>query len=406
MCGICGLITKNGISTKQAKFFQKMMEKLEGRGRDAFGLTTFPSNKVFKIKGNVTDYLKNTHNTRIWKMVSGQKIALGHTRATTTGSEDRNQNNHPFTTKKFIFAHNGIISNNEKLRKLHDFETSDIETDSYAIIKVIQKMYDEQKDKNVFEAIKETTRQLNGGYACWLLDKKTGEVYLFRERFPLSVSYIKDWDAIVFASETSNYEDLFDEEEYGFAEKLFGFFKKSPLLTEDIEQNMIYKVSEGDKNKLEFDIKSMKFETYEYWYIDELIKKYGKTDVLKAAEISHFSGFASRSCGSQYNSLDRENSYQPSCIEVPENYKPVISEPECKEIKEAVDFLIQYAINHDIDKRGKEIIIYIPPMYRDMLVKEGFTASPSSRGKISLGFHVVEKFLEVFKPLVEKEGDL
>ncbi len=193
MCGICGIMKSDGIEAEHVDIFNNIFEQSESRGSDAFGFYSHPKETLFKQKGKVTDFLKKH---RINKLVEGNKVIVGHTRATTTGTEKNNQNNHPFSTKDFVMAHNGMIWNHEYFRD--QFKT-DIETDSIMILKLIQEEYD--KSKNIANAISKMTEKLRGNYACWLLVKKTGSIYLFRHNNPIYLGYSMTKDMYAFASD-------------------------------------------------------------------------------------------------------------------------------------------------------------------------------------------------------------
>jgi len=67
---------------------------------------------------------------------------MDHTRMTTQGSANKNQNNHPFSGKAagtaFALAHNGMLHNDRALRFEHDLPKTDNETDSYVAVQLIE----------------------------------------------------------------------------------------------------------------------------------------------------------------------------------------------------------------------------------------------------------------------------
>lgn len=227
MCGICGIYGINGLSEEDLKKFQTILLNCEDRGKDAFGYYT--DKGVFKTKGCVSDYLQK-HND-IWKRWKNTNFVLAHTRAVTTGEAKKNQNNHPFETRNFVLAHNGMIYNTIDF----DYKT-DIETDSFVIIKSIQKEY--EKSKDVLQAIKETTKKLDGSYACWLLHKNTNDIYLFRHNNPIEIRFDDKNKIITFASEG---EIMFKNVDI-IREIVFGFFKV-PFSFAKIEEHKIYKIN-------------------------------------------------------------------------------------------------------------------------------------------------------------------
>ena len=69
-------------------------------------------------------------------------MVMGHTRMTTQGSERFNANNHPFAGQAgdttFALAHNGVLSNDKRLRRQHDLPVTKIETDSYIAVQLLE----------------------------------------------------------------------------------------------------------------------------------------------------------------------------------------------------------------------------------------------------------------------------
>lgn len=71
------------------------------------------------------------------------KIIMGHTRMTTKGNEKNNFNNHPFFGRagstNFALAHNGVLHNDELLRKTIPLPRTKIETDSFVAVQLLQR---------------------------------------------------------------------------------------------------------------------------------------------------------------------------------------------------------------------------------------------------------------------------
>ena len=222
MCGIGGIIaidkSKQFSSSVQKKMIQ-LMEALESRGTDAFGiflkhvdeknhLNCWKYDKsidgeLFKIDGSVSDFF----NKKGGKIdTSNLIISLIHTRAANTSESTEIKNNHPFNTKDFILAHNGTITNHIYLKSTYKFDY-DTETDSAIIVALIQKYFDE--GNSIQESIIKTSEKLDGNYACWLYHKGTDDVYLFKKGNPISVSILKKRNIMVFASEARMISETF-----------------------------------------------------------------------------------------------------------------------------------------------------------------------------------------------------
>lgn len=260
MCGICGIISKENIDTQKAQMFEGIMKEIQTRGRDAFGFISVPRLANFKYIGTVTEFLETKKS--IWRRITGQKMVLAHTRMETKGTKDINANNHPFETENFALAHNGCINNDEDLKKRYKIADKDgkddIETDSYVIIKLIQHYYD--KEKNVIKAIQETCKKITGSYACWLLHKESGDIYLFRYSQPLDISYLTDQKTLIFASgESYCKEPIIESLEY---RKLFDMFIEpiDKVLTRELDEEVIYMIPGEKFLEKGYKIKRFKFE--------------------------------------------------------------------------------------------------------------------------------------------------
>jgi len=68
---------------------------------------------------------------------------MGHTRHSTQGDKKRNYNNHPFMgrcqNRHFALAHNGVLINEEELKRKFHLPRTQIETDSYVAVQLLQK---------------------------------------------------------------------------------------------------------------------------------------------------------------------------------------------------------------------------------------------------------------------------
>jgi glutamine---fructose-6-phosphate transaminase (isomerizing) len=120
MCGIFGVICERGISHKRyLEMFEKMGYESLRRGKDSSGISV--------VSKDFIDIFKSPNNfSKLWKVVKPNlqtsrelelQALIGHTRMTTHGSENDQENNHPVLAKNWLVFHNGIIVNDCKLRK-------------------------------------------------------------------------------------------------------------------------------------------------------------------------------------------------------------------------------------------------------------------------------------------------
>ncbi|MDT7833444.1 hypothetical protein RQM59_13735 [Flavobacteriaceae bacterium S356] len=132
MCGIFGVITKkeshydNRFLTKSLKALAKLSET---RGKDSSGLCTInhdknsfeivkgpiPANELLK-RDRVEENLKNIFSK---KNNDNYKLAFGHARLVTNGTQLEDANNQPVIKNDIICIHNGIVVNVDELWEEH-----------------------------------------------------------------------------------------------------------------------------------------------------------------------------------------------------------------------------------------------------------------------------------------------
>ena len=143
MCGIFGVITKEE-STYSNDFLKKSLITLaklsETRGKDSSGLCTLnqkdhsfdivkgpiPANQLLKrtkVKDNIQDTFSKQNKDNF-------KLAFGHARLVTNGTQLEDKNNQPVVNDDIICVHNGIVvnvdelwSNHRKLNRKYEIDT-------------------------------------------------------------------------------------------------------------------------------------------------------------------------------------------------------------------------------------------------------------------------------------------
>jgi len=131
---------------------------------------------------------------------------IGHTRKTTQGDEGKVFNNHPFLSEDYgvLLTHNGTIYNDTTLKNKEGLPDTEIETDSYVILQLIENMcFMKKKTEIDIEIIKEVVEMLRGSFALSILTYD--KLYLLRHKKPLNILY--DRDNLVYASTTDMLED-------------------------------------------------------------------------------------------------------------------------------------------------------------------------------------------------------
>ena len=138
MCCLFGILDYGSkLSRKEkTKLLSVLSVACEERGTDATGI-------AYNSGGDLKVYKRPLPAHLLWfKIYEDTKLIMGHTRMTTQGSERFNANNHPFAGQAgdttFALAHNGVLSNDKRLRRHHDLPATKIETDSYIAVQLLE----------------------------------------------------------------------------------------------------------------------------------------------------------------------------------------------------------------------------------------------------------------------------
>ncbi len=192
MCAIFGFLNygKKIGYRKLKNLVKELSIACEVRGTNATGISY--------VKGGVIKVFKKpklAHKLNLY-FPKNTTTLIGHTRYTTQGSEKFNQNNHPFKSKLngFSLAHNGIICNDRQLREQYQLPQTNIETDSYIAVQLLD--YCNQVD---FESIKFMAENLQGSFAISILDcDKT--LYLVKGDNPIYLIHFKSLGLYLYSS--------------------------------------------------------------------------------------------------------------------------------------------------------------------------------------------------------------
>ena len=194
MCSLFGLIDFNEVLTakKKNKILNTLATVCECRGTDATGI-------AYNLNGKLKIYKRPVaaHKLNI-RLPDGVKTIMGHTRMTTQGNAKHNQNNHPFSGyadgKHFAFAHNGMIWNDLELRLNERLPVTDIETDSYIGVQLIEK-----ENTLDFNSLKNMAEKVKGSFVFTVLDNDNS-IWFVKGDNPLSIFYYDCF--LIYASTT------------------------------------------------------------------------------------------------------------------------------------------------------------------------------------------------------------
>ncbi len=177
MCGIFGYI---GSERDVAEIVHRGLRDLEYRGYDSWGIAVARDNSITVAKDIGKLNL-------IPPDLGSGTLALGHTRWATTGAvTQRNAHPHVDTDRRFALVHNGIVENNDALRRElvaggYEFAS---ETDTEVIVRLIEREF-----RNGAETLARATRRaflkLEGLNAIAAIDSLRHELVLVRNGSPL-----------------------------------------------------------------------------------------------------------------------------------------------------------------------------------------------------------------------------
>ena len=188
MCGIVGYI-----GNKNAKeIILRGLKRLEYRGYDSAGITTFENNKISttKFSGKVKDLEK-----KITSSHSNGNVGMGHTRWATHGKPN-NINAHPHndSDNNISLIHNGIIENYFSIKEflLKNNYKLKSETDTEVLVQLISHIYNTQKI-DFSEAVRLSLNEVVGAYGIVTMSNDNlNEIVAARLGSPLIVGIGKD----------------------------------------------------------------------------------------------------------------------------------------------------------------------------------------------------------------------
>lgn len=196
MCGIYGYIGKP--SAKALALFQIMGVESEIRGKHATGYYGISGDEVITAKAPLpaNEFFKTELFTVLHE--NTPSMLIGHNRFATHGDPKINENNHPFTSERFGFIHNGVVGSVE----IDNYVKSKVKTecDSENIFRFFLTKFSAFHDK--VSAIQSTLNHFDSGsLACAMIDNQDRSLYLFRNAGnPINYAYIKKLGIIAFAS--------------------------------------------------------------------------------------------------------------------------------------------------------------------------------------------------------------
>jgi len=173
MCGIAGSF----IRQEAFKLYEGNLE----RGRYSAGLLT--STPIINLQiQNITEVIKRQSPFTLDDVPERKQLYLFHGRAPTSRTTEYDPiDTHPFCVNGVCVAHNGIITNHDKLGEKYEINYSLPNVsmvDSYVIPFMIN--HNKQHCDNWVDAIIETLNELDGIFALWIHIAETGKTFICR----------------------------------------------------------------------------------------------------------------------------------------------------------------------------------------------------------------------------------
>ena len=182
MCGISGIVDLEPIGTR----LFTSIRNLEYRGYDSCGIATLHEGQINARKN--TGGVDEVNSTEQLDQLPGT-IGIAHTRwATHGGVTQENAHPHLSMRNEFAIAHNGIISNYQRLREQlvqQGFEFRSL-TDSEVISNLLENAFYEEQD--VEQALQSTLKKLEGTFGLVMISLHDPErIYAAKRESPLMV---------------------------------------------------------------------------------------------------------------------------------------------------------------------------------------------------------------------------
>lgn len=194
MCCLFGLIDYGHRLTGRQKgqLMRSLALESAARGTDAAGVAYNSGGKLHICKRPGPAHKLNLF------VPEDAHVVMGHSRMTTQGRAKFNRNNHPFAGKvpgtRFALAHNGVLYNDHVLRQEKKLPRTNIETDSYIAVQLI-----EQQRALTPASLKTVAEAVEGSFVFTVLDEQDN-FYFVKGDNPLCLLQFPSLGLYVYAS--------------------------------------------------------------------------------------------------------------------------------------------------------------------------------------------------------------
>lgn len=220
MCGIAGIIKQKDRPVSEDEFFDflEMLKKAKARGRQATGVIyVFEDGRTLCVKApmdaeDAINYLPHRE---------GIRALFGHTRQSTGGTPQTNENNHPHENASWALIHNGTCSS--ELSQSQMVLKTDCDTEEFiatfvytedaaskgteSFKSIIDDCVQDPNDTMLTNIVKKSFNEMSGGWSLGFVHKPTQRMFLTTQGHqPLNCMYFKD--GLAFGSLGEYFEDL------------------------------------------------------------------------------------------------------------------------------------------------------------------------------------------------------
>jgi glucosamine 6-phosphate synthetase-like amidotransferase/phosphosugar isomerase protein len=174
---MCGIFSASNFSR-----YIKLYNKNKERGTFAYGalFLSHSYDAAMKVEGTV-ELSKNMmiNNREVQMKPSEFYYFMGHTQAPTSSKRIFDElTSHPFYCGQWVVAHNGVLTNDNKLKTKIKNKNSFNEVDS-SVIPALLDQYSEEIENEV-DAICKVLSKLEGTFGLWIYNKESHNVYIAR----------------------------------------------------------------------------------------------------------------------------------------------------------------------------------------------------------------------------------
>ena len=194
MCCLFGLIDyAHRLSARQkTRLLEPLAAACEARGTDATGI-------AYNSGGKLRIYKRPVPARQLPLSIPRDAyVILGHPRMTTQGNALYNRNNHPFPGhvpgNRFALAHNGVLCNDKTLRTARHLPATEIETDSYVAVQLI-----EQQKALTPDSLRCMAEAVEGSFTFTVLDQRDN-LYLVKGDNPMCLYHYPHLGLYLYAS--------------------------------------------------------------------------------------------------------------------------------------------------------------------------------------------------------------